>query len=159
MKKFVSVLMTVIMMASILVVSADAIDGDFPSPAQNYNVSAIVVDGIGGTVIVDPASVPQGETSTITAKPDEGYEFEGWTFEGEFEWVSGDANSLVIVIRPLTDVKGYAKFKGTGGKKDDNPDSPETGYDMSATIAVMAIVFTIGAASVVVAGRKYFCEK
>ena len=160
MKKFLSVLMTVIMMASILVAPALAIDGDFPSPAQNYTVTAEVKDGVGGTVNVDPSSVPQGENSVITATPADGYDFAGWTFTGDFEWVEGDANSLRIVVKPTSDCHFIAAFKGKGGPGgDDNPFSPGTGYDMSAAIAVMAIVFTIGAASVVVAGRKYFCEK
>ena len=159
MKKVLSVLLTVIMLAAVFTVAVSAEGGDYPSPSGYWNVVAVVKDDKGGTANADPATVPYGDTSKITAKADEGYEFVGWTFEGEFEWVEGDANSLVVVIRPKSDVKFIAEFKGEGGKKDDDHTSPGTGYNMSAAVAVMAVVLTIGAASVVVTGRRYFCGK
>ena len=155
MKKVLSVLMAVLMLTAIFAVAVAA--EDYPSPsARDYWVVDVDVDG-NGTANVETVTPPKGETTKLIAKPGDGSEFTGWTFEGEFEWVEGDANSLVIVIRPLSDVKFIAHFKGA--KSDGGKTSPTTGYNTGAIIAAIAVVVTISAAVVVVNGKRYFTAK
>ena len=160
MKKFLSLLLAAIVLTAVLSVSVSA--ADYKRPAdRDYNIITIIVDGDkGGTATSDPVTVPKGETSKITAKPDPGYEFSGWVIEGEYEIVEGDLNSAVIVIRPLTDVTVRAKFTGTASR-DSGSTSPTTGsIDNSAFVSVVvALVISFSAAAVVVTGRKYFSAK
>ncbi|MBR3639299.1 MAG: hypothetical protein IKN50_01700, partial [Clostridia bacterium] len=104
-----------------------------------------------------PVTPQKGDTTKIVAKPGDGSEFTGWTFEGEFEWVEGDANSPVIVIRPKGDVKFVAHFKGVS--KDTNPVSPPLGYNTAAVVALVAAVLSVSVAVVVYTGKKYFSAK
>ncbi len=159
MKKVLSVLMAVVMLAAICVVSVSA--EEYPSPSdRDYYVIEVDADE-GGTANADTSTVTKGDTTKITAKPGDGYEFAGWEFSGDFEWVEGDANSAVIVIRPKADVKFTAKFKGAGVKPDPGKTSPTTGIVDNAnfTVVVLAVVISISAAAVVVTGRKYFSVK
>ncbi len=157
MKKVLSVLMAVLMLTAVFAVAVSA--EEYPSISdRDYYVVYVDVDG-NGTANVDPVTPKKdGDTAKLVAKPGNGAEFSGWTFEGEFEWVEGDANSLVIVIRPLGDVKFVAHFKD-GAKTDGGKTSPTTGYNTSAIIAAIAVVLTISAAVVVVNGKRYFSAK
>ena len=134
---------------------------EYPSPSdRDYYVIEVTADE-GGTANTDNPTVPKGDTTKITAKPGDGYEFSGWKFEGDFEWVEGDANSAVIVIRPKGDVKFTATFKGAGVKPDGGKTSPTTGIVDNANFAVvvLAVVISVSAAAVVVTGRKHFSVK
>ncbi|MBR6917547.1 MAG: InlB B-repeat-containing protein [Clostridia bacterium] len=160
MKRIMSVIMAAFIITALLSVSVCA-ETKYPSPSdRDYYVVEVTVDGDeGGTVTVDVPTVPKGDTVKISAKPDDGYEFGGWTFEGDFDWIEGDANSPEIVIRPKSDVKFIAKFIGKGGgKKDTDKESPETGYDNSAAFVVMAAL-VVSASSVIVAGRKKYSKE
>lgn len=157
MKKVLSVLLVVLMLTAVFAVAAAATDNEYPSPSdRDYFVVEVNVDG-NGTGTVDNPTPPKGDTVKLVAKPGDGAEFKGWTFEGEFEWVEGDANSLTIVIRPKEDLKFIAHF--TEGKKDSGKTSPTTGYNTASVIAAMAVVLTISAAVVVVNGKRYFSAK
>ena len=157
MKKVLSVLMAVLMLSVIFAAAVSAEDNPSPEPTKYYVVE-VTVNG-NGTATPDPGSVPSGDTAKLVAKPDAGSEFTGWTIEGEYEIVEGDLNSLVLVIRPLGDVKVVANFKDTGTGKDDGKKSPTTGYNTQAVIALMAVVLTVSAAAVVVCGKRYFSAK
>lgn len=164
MKKALSVLMAALLLVSVFAVTVFADDDEGnPSPGKEtrYTVTVIVDGDKGGTAYPDPGTVIEGETTTITAKPDDGYEFGGWTFEGEFEWVEGDANSPVIVIRPKGNVTFTAKFVGAGGPgRDQTPVSPTTNeISVNYTVIVMAALLSISAAAAVVAGKKYFSAR
>lgn len=157
MKKIIAILLASLMMLSMIgVVFAD--DGEFVSPGADdfYNVVAKVKDDKGGSATTDKPTVLVGETATLTAKEDEGFKFIGWTFTGEFEWVEGDANSKVIVIRPKSDVVFVAAFEGKGPDKDPSQDSPETGYSFAPVAIVMASLLALGTAAAVYTGKKYF---
>jgi len=148
--------MAVLMLSAVFAVAVAA--EDYPSPSErDYYVVEVDVEG-NGTATPDPVTPKKGDTSKIVAKPGADSEFTGWTFEGEFEWVEGDANSATIVIRPLSDVKFIAHFKGAGSK-DGGKTSPPTGYNTTAVVAVMAVVLTISAAAVAVCGKKYFSAR
>ena len=157
MKKVLSALMAVVIIAAVFAVTVAAVD--YPSPSdRDYYVVEVDVKG-NGTATGDPLTPPKGDTSKLVAKPDDGSEFTGWTFEGEFEWIEGDANSPTIVIRAKGDVKFTANFKAAGPNKDGGKTSPTTGYNTTAVIAAIAVVLTISAAVVVVNGKKYFSAK
>ncbi len=160
MKKIIALCLALIMMLS-LCGTVLAAEGDYPSPGAKdfYNVVTKVKDDKGGSAVSDKPTVPVGETVTITAKEDEGFEFIGWTFTGEFEWVEGDANSKVIVIRPKSDVVFTAAFSGEGADKDTDKESPETSsVDMTA-VAVWAAVLALGTAAALYTGKKYLLER
>ncbi len=157
MKKVLSVLMAVLMLSAICAVAVSAVDNPSPEPTTYY-VIEVTVDG-NGTATPDPASVPQGDTTKLTANPDDGSKFIGWDIEGDYEIVEGDLNSPVLVIRPKSNLKAVDKFQPTDTKKDDGKTSPTTGYNTNAIIAVMAVVVTISAAVVVVNGKRYFSAK
>ena len=127
-----------------------------PPVVDHYDVTAQADDG--GSVSVNPASVPAGETTTVTATPKEGYKFNGWTAEGDFEWVDGDANKSVIVVKPLSDVKFTAHFV-KDEEKEPTPISPETGYETMPISFAIAAVLVISAAAAVYTGKKHFGDK
>ncbi len=157
MKKVLSVLMAVLMLSAVFAVAVSAEDNPSPVPETYYTIE-IIING-NGTATADPASVPQGDTTKLVAKPDDGSEFTGWTIEGEYEIVEGDLNSLVLVIRPKGNIKATANFKKTDTKKDDGQKSPTTGYNTAIVIALMTAVLSISAAVVVVLGKRYFSAK
>ena len=163
MKKVLSLVLVAMMLLTVFAVVATADDFKSVDSRDYYKVEAKIDNPEGGTVIANPTTPKKGETSTITAKIADGYTFTGWTFVGDFDWVSGDANSTTIVIRPKGDVIFTAGVKKTsGGKtpsKDDGPKSPATGYNTEAVIVAMAAVLTVSAAAVAFTGKKYFCEK
>ena len=81
-----------------------------------WTVDTDVAEGKGTTVptVEDPAKVEQGtgDTVTITATPEEGYEFVEWVIDGDYELPGGgkltDPN---LVIKPNSDIHAHAKFK------------------------------------------------
>ncbi len=156
MKKILAIILASLMMFSVMATVFAADEFLSPGAKDFYNVVANVKDDKGGTATAEKPQVPVGETVTITAKEDDGFEFIGWTFTGEFEWVEGDANSKVIVVRPLSDVVFTAAFEGEGPDKDTDKDSPVTGYRDTLATTVMATVLTLGFAAVVYTGKKYF---
>ena len=160
MKKVVAVFLMVLLCASMLAIVAFADSNDSPKPDDNHTVD--VSGGEGGSASSTSTVVSKDGVTTITAKPQEGYKFTGWTYTGDFEWVKGDANSPEIVIKPLSDVKFVANFEkigNGGGKKDDDNKSPATGYDMTPVLVVMAAVLSVSAAAAVVTGKRYFASK
>lgn len=160
MKKIIAIFLAVFMMLSVCS-TVFAAGEEYPSPGAKdfYNVVAKVKDDKGGSAVTDRPTVPVGETATLTAKEDDGFEFIGWTFTGEFEWVEGDANSKVIVIRPKSDVVFVAAFSGEGADKDTDKESPETSsVDMTA-VAVWACVLALGVAVTLYTGKRYLLER
>lgn len=79
-------------------------------------VDTDVIEGEGNTVptIESPAKVEQGkgETVTIMAIPESGYEFIGWEIDGEYTLPEGGSlTDPVLVIQPGSDIHAHAKFK------------------------------------------------
>ncbi len=155
MKKVLSVLFAVVMLTAVLAVAVAATE--YPSVSvRDYYVVEVTADG-DGTATAETVTPQKGDTTKLIARPGDGSEFTGWTFEGEFEWVEGGPNSPVIVIRPKGDVKFVAHFKGAS--RDTTPTSPTTGYNTAAVIAVMTAVLSVSVAVVVCTGKKYFSAK
>ena len=61
-----------------------------PEPQLQHNITLTVTAGEGGTVSTEGGTYDEGTEVTITATPDEGYEFVGW------EGSDSDSNSLTI---------------------------------------------------------------
>ena len=118
-------------------------------------VDSDVIQGKGTTTppVSDPVKVEQGsgDTATITATPDEGYEFIGWEIDGDYTLPEGGSlTDPTLVIKPGSDVHAHAKFKkipkywivdadviqgdGTVTPPVDNPAKVEQGTDGTATI-------------------------
>ena len=79
-------------------------------------VDTDVIEGKGTTTppVSDPVKVEQGSggTATITATPDEGYEFIGWEIDGDYTLPEGGSlTDPTLVIKPESDIHAHAKFK------------------------------------------------
>jgi hypothetical protein len=75
-----------------------------------------VIEGKGTTTppVSDPVKVEQGsgDNVTITATPDEGYEFIGWEIDGDYTLPEGGSlTDPTLVIKPGSDVHAHAKFR------------------------------------------------
>lgn len=113
-----------------------------------------------GDATVDPQKVKKGSdgTMTFTATPKNGGVFTKWELIGDYEIVSGDLKSAVLVIRPLTDIYATAYFVKPGEtptEGDTTPDkgdntSPKTGYPLFFVFGVMGLALAMG----VVATKK-----
>ncbi len=157
MKKIIALALVAVMMIGISTVAFAADEFKSPSGDDFYKVVVNVKDDKGGTASSSKVTVKKGETAVIKAKADDGYTFGGWTFTGDFEWVSGDANSETIEVRALSDLVFTAVFNGKGGaSKDPSGTSPETGYGDIAFVAVAAVAVFAAAGAVVYTGKKYF---
>ena len=109
-----------------------------------------------GDASADPARVKKNSdgTVTLTASPKNGGVFNFWDIVGDYEIVSGDLKSAVLVIRPLTDIYAVAKFSKEGETvvptepSKDQPTSPKTGYPIAMVIALMGLAIFGGAFAV-----------
>ena len=110
-----------------------------------------------GDCSAEPSRIEKGSdgTSTLTATEKNGGTFQEWVLECEYEIVSGDLKSKVLVIRPKTDVYATAYFtkpgepatepsKPTEPGKDDSGSSPKTGYPLFLLFGVMGIALIAG---------------
>lgn len=111
-----------------------------------------------GDVSVSPSRIKKNSdgTMTFTATGKNGGVFAKWEIIGDYEIVSGDLNSAVLVIRPYTDIYATAKFTKNGeplpdddSKKDDST-SPKTGYPLFIVFGLMGLALCAG----VVATKK-----
>ncbi len=114
-----------------------------------------------GEATADPARIKKGSdgTSTLTATEKNGSTFQEWKLECEYDIVSGDLKSKVLVIRPKTDVYATAYFTKPGeeptepstpDKKDEDKPSPKTGYPLFFVFGIMGLALIAG----VVATKK-----
>lgn len=107
----------------------------------NKYYSVIVVDSIGGTVTPDkPGSAP-GETITLTAAPDTGYEFEKMTVTSGNGDVALTDNSFIMPSSDVTVTSEWIKlsYTITVGDKIENGmvEAPQTaGYNDTVTLKI-----------------------
>lgn len=167
MKKIISLLIAVLVMAcGVLSVSAE-ISPTAPIEDKYITIDAVVVPDNAGSVtpnIDNPFEYEIGTDGTVTlvATFFDGYKFSHWEFiSGEFEIVGGSLTSSTIVILPKGDVniRAYAHFAeedaditepttGVIAPPDDGKTSPTTG-DSTIVYAVMgATVLMLGFAVV-----------
>lgn len=164
MKKTITIMIAVLLIA-LSVTPAFAVDSPKPTTA-NYQITIIPGDG-GGEFNFDyktPVDDDGNQTVHFSAKPDEGYEFAGWTFEGDYTLLGDPSNPEIDVIA-RGDIKAYPKFvkigsndKGsnkTPDKVDTSSKSPKTG---SADFIYAGIAFA-ALLGVLVASKKFFYKK
>ena len=107
-----------------------------------------------GDATADPSRIKKNTdgTSTLTAVEENGGIFQEWVLECEYDIVSGDLKSKVLVIRPYTDVYATAYFTKPGEeptepqKKDDDSSksSPKTGYPLFFVFGAMGLALIGG---------------
>lgn len=121
------------------------------SEEEDYlNITTSVIGD--GTAVADPAKVEKGSNDTVTLTATDGKDtFVDWTLECEYDIVSGDMKSRVLVIRPYTDVHAIAKFVGEGetvaptqAADNSGKTSPKTGDPLFLVIALMALMTGVG---------------
>ena len=126
------------------------------SEAKDYlNVYAKAVPEEYGDATADPGRIKKNTdgTSTLTAVEENGGVFQEWVLECEYDIVSGDLKSKVLVIRPYTDVYATAYFTKPGETPTEPPKpddkggdntSPKTGYPMVLVFGLMGLAMIGG---------------
>ena len=164
MKKTLSILIAVLLIA-FSVTPAFAVESPKPTTA-NYQITIIPGDGGGSFDFTYKTPVDDDGSQTVhfTAKPDDGYEFAGWTFEGDYTLLGDPSNPEIDVIA-RGDIKAYPKFVKIGSKDkgtdktpekvDTSSKSPKTGsadyvYAGIAFVALIGLLF---------ASKKFFYKK
>lgn len=142
-----------------------------------FNVKVSVADDEGGSASCSPEAAATGETVTIFAAPDDGYEFDYWEVaSGGIELADADAATTTFVMGsaqphfvahfkkvaaptpapdqtpagPASSVTPASDDSGVKTAKKTGPAVPETG-DPSAAVAPVALV---GAAAIAVAALR-----
>ncbi len=112
MKKVIAILAAVLLV-SLSVMPAFAATVYSPEPTRaNYNVVVNVVDGGSGTYTIIKVVDDNGdETIQLSAITNDGYEFTGWTVEGDATGDLSDPNATFVV---KGDVVFTPNFKSTG---------------------------------------------
>ena len=164
MKKTFAILIAVLLIA-FSATPAFAVDSPAPTTA-NYQIVIIPGDG-GGEFNFDyktPVDDNGNQTVHFSADPDDGYEFAGWTFEGDYTLLGDPSNPEIDVIA-RGDIKAYPKFVKIGSKDkgtdktpekvDTSSKSPKTGsadyvYAGIAFVALIGLLF---------ASKKFFYKK
>ena len=164
MKKTFAILIAVLLIA-VSVMPAFAVDSPKPTTA-NYQITIIPGDGGGEFNFEYKTPVNDDGTQTVhfSADPDDGYEFAGWTFEGDYTLLGDPSNPEIDVIA-RGDIKAYPKFVKIGSKDkgtdktpekvDTSSKSPKTGsadyvYAGIAFVALIGLLF---------ASKKFFYKK
>ena len=135
----------------------------FSAEKDYLNVYAKAEPAEYGDATAEPGRIKKGSdgTSTLTATEKNGSTFQEWVLECDYDIVSGDLKSKVLVIRPKTDVYAMAYFTKPGdepteptkpddGKKSDGGSSPKTGYPLFFVFGAMGLALIAG----VVATKK-----
>lgn len=160
MKKTLTILVAILLIA-LSVTPAFAVESPKPTTG-NYQITIIPGDGGGSYDFTYKTPVDDEGYQTVhfTAKPDDGYEFAGWTFDGDYKLL-GDPSNPEIDVLVRGDIKAYPKFVKTGGgsksggtsestvkdtKVDTSSKSPKTGsanfiYIGIASVALIGLLF------------------
>ncbi len=165
MKKTLAILVAVLLIA-LSVTPAFAVVSPKPTMG-NYQIT--IIPGSGGGSYDFSYKTPVGDDGSQTvhfsAKPDEGYRFVGWTFEGDYTALGNLTDAeLDLLIRG--DIKAYPKFEKIGGgsedkgadkdtKVDTSSKSPKTGHTDYIYIGIAAVAL-IG---LLFASKKFFYKK
>lgn len=176
MKKVISLLIAVLLMACAVVSVSAEISPTAPIVDDSIIIDAIPVPDYAGTCTPDvknPVEYIVGEDGSVTliASSMEGFKFTHWEFlTGEFDIISGSLTSSTIVILPKgdKDVRAYAYFVEEGETvpsttpeskppvtPDDGTQSPTTGENNTALFVGASVVLMLGFAVVVL--KKKAC--
>ena len=164
MKRTLAILVAILLIA-VSVFPAFAENVNSPK-ATTGNYQVVIVPGPGGGSFDFDYKTPVGDdgkqTIHFSAKPDDGYVFTGWTFEGDYT-TSGKLTDADIDIIANGDIKATPHFakigedetKPANPKVDDSTKSPKTGSDSLmyvgfASLALIGLLF---------AAKKCFYKK
>ena len=132
MKKFLAMVVSVVLLATFMVVPALAEKSPEGEVFHKVEIK-------GGEIVI----VKDGETVEVTAKDD--IEFIGWEIIGEYEIISGSLTSKNIVVRPLSDIVIEGKYKGVveeDKEENESDKAPQTGNNLlMATVLLTAAAF------------------
>lgn len=108
------------------------------------NVTATAVGD--GTASADPGRVKKGSGDTVTLVATDGSDqFIKWELHCDYDVISGDVKSRVMVIRPLTDGNAIAYFSSSGnGGTSNGSTSPKTGDTLLAVLGMMVVALGLG---------------
>lgn len=152
MKKVISVMLTVLLLAALTVtVCAE------PSPTGGvYHTVEYITYETGEAVSNPVITVEDGETVTFNGNDNEKFTFAGFTIQGQYEIVSGSLEGPSITIRPLGDLVVTANYNGVTpapSNNDNGSQSPNTGYDFTV-LEIAALVLLVGLAGFSVAVKR-----
>ncbi len=144
MKKFIAIVMALMLVASVAVFTASAAVS--PTEVGYYSMTAEAIGD--GEASVTPAKIQIGSdgTATFTAT-EKGGKFIKWEFHCEYDVVSGNvaedgtSTDKVVVLKPKSDIHGIAYFEGATkpASTDTGTTAPKTG-DMTLVIAGFMIL-------------------
>ncbi len=169
MKKLFALLLTLALIITCCGMVAGAADDSSQvlSPANSqleYKVN-ILFDNTQG--IATQAADGNGNI-VLSAVPNTGYAFAGWTLSGQYSIVSGSVDAATLTIKPLSDVTATASYKATGatsgtdsatsttsaGSTDGSSTAPKTG-----TAGMLFVLFAvIAGGAVVVLSKKQLSQ-
>ncbi len=174
MKKVISLLIAVLLMACAVVSVSAEISPTAPIVDDSIVIDAVPVPDYAGTCTPDvknPIEYIIGEDGKVTlvASSMEGFKFTHWEFiTGEFDIISGSLTSSTIVILPKgdDDIRAYAHFVEEDVpvtepsskpvvKPDDGTQSPTTGQNNTALFVGASAVLMLAFAVVVL--KKKAC--
>lgn len=108
---------------AVLLVGCDKDKNDDPA-----TFSITVTSGNNGTAVADKTEAAEGVTVTLTATPDEGYEFSGWTvINGGVTLSPDNTTTEVTFTMPAADVSVKAEFVASQKELSYNISIDETG--------------------------------
>ncbi len=117
MKRTLAILVAVLVIA-LSAIPAFAAENDYVSPkatVANYQIT-IIPGGGGGTydfTYKTPVDDDGKQTVHFVAKPDDGYEFTGWTFDGNYTLL-GNLTDTELDVIVSSDIKATPNFKKIG---------------------------------------------
>ena len=160
MKRFASIVLALVMVLA-LTVSVAAKGSPTGKDYYSITTSAIPSDGsLGGASSdknkVDTSIVKTDDGLVILTATEKNGKFDHWEITGDYEIVEGSLSSLVLKIRPLSDVKAVAVFKDSGSKStpdtptkpNDSGTSPKTGDPLLLVIGLAVLALGAGAFAV-----------
>lgn len=151
MKKIFAIALAVLMLAGLATVAfaADSANGTI------YHKVNITLNLNGKTEALDPQTVTDGDSITITAPEREGFTFEKMVISGDFR-NEKTYTEKSVTITPLGDIDVVIYYTGSGSTNpgDNGNTSPQTGADY--TLAVLVAV--IGLFGMAIATKKIFVK-
>ena len=173
MKKTLAILVAMLIIA-VSAIPAFAVDIQSPKPTTaNYQIT--IIPGGGGGTYDFTYKTPVGEdgkqTVHFTAKPDDGYKFTGWTFDGDYTPLGNltDAELDIVVTGDIKATPNFEKIssgdssdKGTdkGTDKGSSANAKETKIDNSTKSPKTGVNYVyVGIACVALVGLLFAAKK
>ncbi len=165
MKKLLAITIA-LMLAAISVLPVFAENIQSPSVAPMPPVIKVIDDPEKGHVVIDRDKEvdPDGKQKvTITGVPEDGYEFEGWDIEGDYEPIGKLTDRVLeliakgdLTVKPRFVKKGESGTEPAGSSEkviDDSSKSPQTGSSATPYVVLFTSVAALFAV-VAIAKRR-----